>query len=251
MNKYPLPEIERMAKGNRKIGLGVMGFADMLVKMRIPYNSENAFRIGEGLMQFIKGVAWETSRELAEERGEFPNIKGSIFDKPGIKPVRNATTTTVAPTGTLSIIGGCSSGIEPIYSLSYTRQVLNGLQLPELHPLLPEVAKAEGFYNDELMDYIAKGGSLNQGKDVPEAIKNVFVTAFQIPPEGHVKMQAAFQKHTDNAVSKTINFPPDATSEDVKKAYLLAYQLGCKGITVYRSGTRAEQVLTCKSTLYC
>lgn len=251
MNKYPLPEIERMAKGNRKIGLGVMGFADMLVKMRVPYNSENAIRIGEGLMQFINSAAWEASRELAEDRGAFPNIKGSIFDKAGIKPVRNATTTTVAPTGTLSIIAGCSSGIEPIYSLSYTRQVLNGLQLPELHPLLPETAKEEGFYSDELMDYMAKGRNLNERKDVPEGIKKIFIAAFQIPPEGHIKIQAAFQKYTDNAVSKTINFPPDATQEDVKKAYLLAYQLGCKGITVYRSGTRAEQVLTCRSALYC
>ena len=251
MNKYPLPDIERMAKGNRKIGLGVMGFADMLVMLRVSYDSEKAQKIGEGLMQFIKGVAWEASRELAEERGAFPNIKGSIFDKPGIKPIRNATTTTVAPTGTLSIIAGCSSGIEPIYSLSYTRQVLNGIQLPELHPLLPEIAKEEGFYSDELMDFIAKGGSIMERKDGPDAIKKIFVTAFQIPPEGHVRMQAVFQKHTDNAVSKTINFPPGATSKDVKKAYLLAYELGCKGITVYRSGTRAEQVLRCSSTLYC
>ncbi|OGQ35553.1 MAG: ribonucleoside-diphosphate reductase, adenosylcobalamin-dependent, partial [Deltaproteobacteria bacterium RIFCSPLOWO2_01_FULL_42_9] len=251
MNKYPLPDIERMAKGNRKIGLGVMGFADMLVRLKVPYDSEKAQKIGEGLMQFIKGVAWEASRELAEERGAFPNIKGSIFDKPGVKPVRNATTTTVAPTGTLSIIAGCSSGIEPIYSLSYTRQVLNGIQLPELHPLLSEIAKGDGFYSDELMDYIAKEGSLEQRKDVPDGIKKIFVTAFQILPEGHVRMQAAFQKHTDNAVSKTINFPPEATPADVKKAYLMAYQLGCKGITVYRSGTRAEQVLTCRSTLYC
>ena len=251
MNKYPLPAIERMAKGNRKIGLGVMGFADMLIKMRVPYDSDRALRIGEGLMQFIKGAAWETSRELAQERGVFPNIKGSIFDAAGIKPVRNATTTTIAPTGTLSIITGCSSGIEPVYSMSYTRQVLNGLQLPELHPLLPEIAKEEGFYSDELMDYIAKGSSLNGRKDVPEHIKKFFITALQIPPEGHVKMQAAFQKHTDNAVSKTINFPHDAKPADIKNAYLLAYQLGCKGITVYRSGTRAEQVLTCKSTLYC
>ena len=251
MNKYPLPAIERMAKGNRKIGLGVMGFADMLIKMRVPYDSDRALRIGEGLMQFIKGAAWETSRELAQERGVFQNIKGSIFDAAGIKPVRNATTTTIAPTGTLSIITGCSSGIEPVYSMSYTRQVLNGLQLPELHPLLPEIAKEEGFYSDELMDYIAKGSSLNGRKDVPEHIKKFFITALQIPPEGHVKMQAAFQKHTDNAVSKTINFPQDAKPADIKNAYLLAYQLGCKGITVYRSGTRAEQVLTCKSTLYC
>ena len=251
MNKYPLPAIERMAKGNRKIGLGVMGFADMLIKMRVPYDSDRALRIGEGLMQFIKGAAWETSRELAQERGVFQNIKGSIFDAAGIKPVRNATTTTIAPTGTLSIIAGCSSGIEPVYSMSYTRQVLNGLQLPELHPLLPEIAKEEGFYSDELMDYIAKGSSLNGRKDVPEHIKKFFITALQIPPEGHVKMQAAFQKHTDNAVSKTINCPHDAKPADIKNAYLLAYQLGCKGITVYRSGTRAEQVLTCKSTLYC
>ncbi|MBI3753651.1 MAG: vitamin B12-dependent ribonucleotide reductase [Deltaproteobacteria bacterium] len=251
MNKYPLPEIERMAKGNRKIGLGVMGFADMLVRLRVPYNSEKALRIGEGIVQFIKAVAWETSRELAEERGAFPNIKGSIFDKPDTRPVRNSTTTTVAPTGTLSIIAGCSSGIEPIYSLSYTRQVLDGLQLPELNPLFYEIAKEEGFYRDELMDYIAKGGDLNQRNDVPEHIKKIFATAFQIPPEGHVRMQAVFQKHTDNAVSKTINFPPEATSADVKTAYLLAYRLGCKGITVYRSGTRAEQVLTCKNTLYC
>ena len=251
MNKYPLPAIERMAKGNRKTGLGVMGFADILIKMRVPYDSDRALRIGEGLMQFIKGAAWETSRELAQERGVFQNIKGSIFDAAGIKPVRNATTTTIAPTGTLSIIAGCSSGIEPVYSMSYTRQVLNGLQLPELHPLLPEIAKEEGFYSDELMDYIAKGSSLNGRKDVPEHIKKFFITALQIPPEGHVKMQAAFQKHTDNAVSKTINFPQDAKPADIKNAYLLAYQLGCKGITVYRSGTRAEQVLTCKSTLYC
>ena len=251
MNKYPLPAIERMAKGNRKIGLGVMGFADILIKMRVPYDSDRALRIGEGLMQFIRGAAWETSRELAQERGVFQNIKGSIFDAAGIKPVRNATTTTIAPTGTLSIIAGCSSGIEPVYSMSYTRQVLNGLQLPELHPLLPEIAKEEGFYSDELMDYIAKGSSLNGRKDVPEHIKKFFITALQIPPEGHVKMQAAFQKHTDNAVSKTINFPQDAKPADIKNAYLLAYQLGCKGITVYRSGTRAEQVLTCKSTLYC
>src|SRR3972149_1862816 len=182
MNKYPLPAIERMAKGNRKIGLGVMGFADMLVKMKVPYNSENALRIGEGLMQFIKSVAWETSRELAEERGVFPNIHDSIFDKPGMKPVRNATTTTVAPTGTLSIIAGCSSGIEPIYSLSDTRKELSGIQLPELHPLLSEIAKGDGFYSDELMDYIAKEGSLEQRKDVPDGIKKIFVTAFQILP---------------------------------------------------------------------
>ncbi|MBI5287337.1 MAG: hypothetical protein HY878_07105, partial [Deltaproteobacteria bacterium] len=263
MNKYPLPEIENMAKGNRKIGLGVMGFADMMVRLRIPYNSEDALKVGEGLMRFINEKAWETSRELAKERRPFPNIKGSIFDTgvrgqvvkgtgvPFTVKVRNATTTTIAPTGTLSIIAGCSSGIEPIFSLSYTRQVLDGLELPELNPLLPEVARAEGFYSDGLMDFVAKGGELTERDDIPDKIKKVFITAYHIPPEGHIKMQAVFQKYTDNAVSKTINLPQKATPEDVKKAYLLAYKLGCKGITIYRSGTREEQVLSCKNTLYC
>jgi len=247
MNRYPLPEIEQMAKGNRKIGLGIMGFADMLVRLRVPYNSEEALKIGERLMAFIKEKAWETSRQLAEERGPFPNIRGSIFDR----PVRNATTTTIAPTGTLSIISGSSSGIEPIFSLSYTRQVLNGLQLPELNPLLPEVAREEGFYSEGLMEFVEKGGELIDRRDVPDRIKRVFITAYHIAPEDHIKMQAAFQRYTDNAVSKTINLPPEATPGDVKKAYLMAYKLGCKGITVYRSGTREEQVLTCKNTLYC
>lgn len=251
MNNYPLPEIERMAKGNRKIGLGIMGFADMLVRLRIPYNSQEALKIGERLMAFIHEKAWETSRQLAEERGAFPNIKGSIFDRPDIRPVRNATTTTIAPTGTLSIIAGCSSGIEPLFSLSYTRQVLNGLQLPELNPLLQEVAREEGFYSNGLMDFVARGENLIDRKDVPDDIKKVFVTAYEITPEAHIEMQAVFQRYTDNAVSKTINLPPEATPEDVKKAYLMAYKLGCKGITVYRSGTREEQVLTCKNTLYC
>ncbi|MBI5894165.1 MAG: adenosylcobalamin-dependent ribonucleoside-diphosphate reductase, partial [Deltaproteobacteria bacterium] len=251
VNKYPLPQIEAITKGNRKIGLGIMGFADMLVKLRIPYDSEEAIAIAEKVMAFINKTAWETSQELADERGAFPNIKGSVFDKPDIKPVRNATTTTIAPTGTLSIIANCSSGIEPIYSLSYTREILEGQKLSELHPLLQEVAEEEGFFSDDLMDYISKGGSIDARKDVPEKIKNIFKTAFQIPVETHIKMQAVFQKYTDNAVSKTINLPNDAKPDDVKNAFLLAYKLGCKGVTVYRSGTRGKQALTCKETLYC
>ncbi|OGP31266.1 MAG: ribonucleoside-diphosphate reductase, adenosylcobalamin-dependent [Deltaproteobacteria bacterium GWC2_42_11] len=251
VNRYPLPQIEAITKGNRKIGLGVMSFADMLVRLRIPYNSEEALATASSIMSSINKTAWETSRELAKERGAFPNIRGSVFDKPGIKPVRNATTTTIAPTGTLSIIANCSSGIEPIYSLSYTREILDGMHLPEVYPLLPEIAKEENFYSEELIEHISNGGSIDARVDVPSHIKKAFVTAFQIPVETHIKMQAAFQKYTDNAVSKTINLPTDTSPGDVKNAFLLAYKLGCKGVTVYRSGTREKQVLTCKETLYC
>ena len=251
MSRYPLKEIERMTKGNRKIGLGVMGFADMLARLRIPYASKEGFELAERLMAFINEKAWEVSRELARERGPFPNIKGSIFDRNHTPPVRNATTTTIAPTGTLSIIAGCSSGIEPFFSLSYTRHVLDGYEIPEINHVFVETAKEEGFYSDELIGFISSGGNIRERDDVPDEIKRVFVTAFDISPDDHVRMQASFQKYTDNAVSKTINLPPDGTEEDVKRAFLLAYELGCKGVTVYRSGTRPEQVLTCKNTLYC
>lgn len=251
VSRYPTPEIDAMAKANRKIGLGVMGFADLLVRLRVRYASPESFELAEKMMGFISATAWEASRALASERGPFPNIKGSVFDKPGISAVRNATVTTVAPTGTLSIIAGCSSGIEPFFSLSYTRQVLNGVRIPEVNPLVEEVAKEEGFYNESLVEHIAAGGDIRDRDEVPEGIKEIFVTAYDIPPDGHIRMQAAFQKYTDNAVSKTINLPPEATVEDVRQSYLLAWRLGCKGITVYRSGTRAEQVLTCKNPLYC
>ncbi len=251
MNRYPTPEVERITRGNRKIGLGVMGFADMLIRLRIPYDSNRACEVGREVMRFINNMAWKESEDLAKERGTFPNIKASIFGGDKGRPVRNATTTTVAPTGTLSIIAGCSSGIEPLFSLSYTRQVLGGIELPDINPIFPEVARNEGFYSDELEDYVAKGGDISERGDVPEDIKKVFVTAFRIPTEWHVKMQAVFQEHTDNAVSKTVNLPPEATRKDVNKAFLLAYKLGCKGVTVYRSGTKPEQVLTCKNTLYC
>ena len=250
-SRYPTPEIDAMARGNRKIGLGVMGFADLLVRLRVRYGSPESFEVAEEVMKFVWEEAWDASRLLAIERGPFPNIKGSVFDRQGALPVRNATVTTIAPTGTLSIIAGCSSGIEPFFSLSYTRQVLNGERIPEVNPLVAEVAKEEGFYSEGLIEHIAAGGAMSERKEVPERIRDVFVTAFDIPAEAHIKMQAAFQKHTDNAVSKTINLPPEASVSDVRKAFLLAWKLGCKGITVYRSGTRAGQVLTCRNPLYC
>jgi ribonucleoside-diphosphate reductase alpha chain len=249
--RYPIKEIEARARGTRKIGLGVMGFADMLARLRVAYGTEEGRMTAEVVMGRISEAAWEASCGLAAERGPFPNIKGSVFDRPDHRPARNATVTTVAPTGTLSIIAGCSSGIEPFYSLSYTRHVLNGEIIPELNPLIKEVALEEGFFSADLMDFIGRGGALSERPDVPERIKGLFRTAFEISPESHVRMQAAFQRHTDNAVSKTINLPPEAAPEDVRDAYLLAYRLGCKGVTVYRSGTRAEQVLTCRSPIYC
>ncbi len=251
MNRFPLPEIEKMTKSTRKIGLGVMGFADLLVRLNIPYGSQTSLEVAEELMEFINKTAWQSSRELAEKRGPFPCIKGSIFDKEGTKPVRNATTTTIAPTGTLSIIAGCSSGIEPYFALGYVRRILGGMELNEIVPLFKKVAEEEGFYTEELMEYIAKGGDIRQREDVPDRVKKLFVTAFDIEPELHVRMQAAFQRHTDNAVSKTINLPPHAPPEKVRESYLIAYELGCKGVTVYRSGTRKEQVLSCKNSLYC
>jgi ribonucleoside-diphosphate reductase alpha chain len=251
ISRYPTAAIDAMAKGNRKIGLGVMGFADLLIRLRIPYGSEESFQVGTDLMRFISKLAWDESARLAALRGPFPNIKGSVFDKPGTQAVRNATTTTIAPTGTLSIIANCSSGIEPVFSLSYLRQVLDGVKIPELNPLLEEVSRDEGFFTPGLIDFIAQGGSIGDRDDVPDEIKGVFTTAFDISTEAHVRMQSVFQKYTDNAVSKTINLAPGSTPDDVSKAYLLAYRLGCKGVTVYRSGTRSAQVLTCRDTPYC
>lgn len=249
--RYPSREIDAMAKGNRKIGLGVMGFADMLIRLRVRYGSVEGFDIARDVMRFIGETGWGASRMLARERGPFPNIKGSVFDRAGVEPVRNATVTTIAPTGTLSIIAGCASGIEPFYSLSYTRQVLNGARIAELNPLVEEVAREEGFYSEGLMEFIKNGGAIKDRPDVPPHIRDIFITAYDLPPEAHIRVQAEFQRFTDNAVSKTINLPSGASPDDVKEAYLLAYRLGCKGVTVYRSGTRAEQVLTCKSPLYC
>ncbi|MBI5198931.1 MAG: adenosylcobalamin-dependent ribonucleoside-diphosphate reductase [Nitrospirae bacterium] len=236
-NRYPIPQIETMHKGNRKIGLGVMGWADMLIKLEIPYDSEEALNLAREVMKFIRDKAREESERLSEKRGLFPNFKGSIYDREGMPRVRNATTTTIAPTGTLSIIANCSSGIEPLFAIYYTRHVMDTV-LEEASPLFIKRAKEEGFYSDELMKKIAVKGTLRGIKEIPKAAKKLFVTAHDISPAFHIDMQAAFQEYTDNAVSKTINLPKKATKEDVKRAYLYAYSKGCKGITIYRYGTK-------------
>jgi ribonucleoside-diphosphate reductase alpha chain len=251
VSRYPLDEIDRMAKGNRKIGLGVMGFADLLIRLGIPYDSEEALSTGEEIMKFVREKGWACSAELARKRGVFPNYPGSVYDRMGGPALRNATVTTVAPTGTLSIIAGCSSGIEPLFALSFTRHILGDVELPELNEYFLETAKKRGFFSDQLRMRVMAGESIQRMSSVPEDVKRLFVTAFEIAPEWHVRMQAAFQRHTDNAVSKTINFPQQATEEDVRKAFLLAYREGVKGITVFRSGSRSEQVLTCADPLYC
>ncbi len=248
VNRYPIEKISHMTRANRKIGLGVMGFADMLLEMGIPYNSDEAVKLGESVMKFITDEGRKMSEELARERGAFPNFKGSIYDRPGMAPVRNATVTTIAPTGTLSIIAGCSSGIEPLFALTFVRKVLDGAELLEVNPVFERIAKERGFYSDELMKDIAEHGGCTGIPTVPEDIQRVFVTAHDITPEWHIRMQGAFQKHTDNAVSKTVNFPHSATQKDVEKVYMLAYKLGCKGVTIYRDGSRDEQVLSTGAT---
>ena len=244
VNKFPLPQIEEMTKRTRKIGLGVMGFADMLIQLGIPYNSEEALQFAAEVMHFINEKAYQASVDLAKEHGVFPAFKGSIYDAPdGLRP-RNASCTTIAPTGTLSLIAGCSSGIEPLFALSYTRNILDGAQLVEVNPYFEEVAKDEGFYSEELIQQLASGTKLSNVDGIPDSIKRLFVTAHEISPEWHVRMQAAFQKSTHNAVSKTVNFPREATREDIAKVYMLAYEEGLKGITIYRDRSREAQVLT-------
>jgi ribonucleoside-diphosphate reductase alpha chain len=247
MSRYPLPEIEEQTRSNRKIGLGVMGFADMLMQMGIPYDSEAAESVAEEVMSFIEAEAVGTSIELADERGPFPNFEGSIYDTEGARPRRNATVTTIAPTGTISIIAGCSSGIEPTFALAFDRHVMDGQNLLEINPLFETVARREGFYSEELMERLAEDGSVAAIEEVPERWRQVFETAHDISPVAHLRMQAAFQKHTENAVSKTVNFPRSATREDVAQVFKLAFELGCKGVTVYRDGSREGQVLRMRS----
>ncbi len=244
MNKFPIPQIEEMTRKNRKIGLGVMGWAEMLIKLGIPYDSEEALDLAEKVMGFILDVARQKSIELARERGPFPAFEGSVYDQTGHPPVRNATVTTIAPTGTISIIGGTSSGIEPLFAISFVRNVLDGARLIEVNPIFREIATEEGWYTDELMEKISEHGTVQGIEEVPAKWRRVFVTAHDIDPEWHVKMQAAFQKYVDNAVSKTVNFRNDATVEDIERTYWLAYELGLKGITVYRDGSRQGQVIT-------
>lgn len=242
MNRYPLPEIEQMTKGNRKIGLGVMGWADMLVEMGIPYDSQAAIDLAHEVMGFIDEEGKQASEELARVRGVFPNYEGSRWEERG-RSLRNATVTTIAPTGTISIIAGCSSGVEPLFALAMIRNVMDNTELPEAHPYFEQVVRERGLYSDELMKEVAAEGTLHEIESLPDDIKRVFVTAHDVTPEWHVRMQAAFQAHTDNAVSKTVNFPNSAGPEDVEEVYRLAYELGTKGVTIYRDGSRSEQVL--------
>jgi len=248
VNRYPLPEIENLTKNNRKIGLGVMGFADMLLRLKIPYNSKKAFSLASKIMKFINNESKKASSKLTEERDVFPNFRDSIYNEKDMPRVRNATTTTVAPTGTISIIAGCSSAIEPIFAISFIRKhVLGSQEMIEVNPIFEEVAKERGFWSEELIEEISTKGGIQGVKGIPSDIKKVFATALDIAPEDHIKMQAAFQKHIDNATSKTINFPFSASKEDVKKSYLLAYKLGCKGMTLYRNESRKQQVLNIKN----
>jgi ribonucleoside-diphosphate reductase alpha chain len=243
MNRYPLPQIESLSKANRKIGLGVMGFADLLLKLGISYDSEDAISQGESIMAFISRESKIASALLAEKRGNFKNYPGSIYDTANTPYMRNAATTTIAPTGTISIIAGVSSGIEPVFSIVQTRRVLDGEILHDVHPLFIKAAKADKFFHKNLIDKIVAGGTILEIDEIPEHIKNLFKTSHDISPEWHVRIQAAFQKHTDNAVSKTVNLPTEATEKEVEEIYLSAYRLGCKGVTIYRDGSRDKQVL--------
>jgi len=262
VSEYPIAEIEKITKLNRKIGLGVMGWADLLVLLGIPYDSEEALELGEDVMEFISRESLEASADLAKKRGPFPRwFQESIYGGenseesdlrfepepwkgPVLRKRRNATVTTVAPTGTLSLIADCSSGIEPIYSIAYRRLSFEHESLNFVHPLFERYARNHGFYSEELITTVSEAQGLGRVKAVPPEAARVFVTSHEITPEWHVRMQAAFQKHIDAAVSKTINFPSSATIDDVRNAYLLAHKLGCKGITVYRDGSREKQVLS-------
>jgi ribonucleoside-diphosphate reductase alpha chain len=243
VNRYPLPMIEEMSKGTRKIGLGVMGFADMLLQLQVPYDSETAVETGEQVMAFILQQSRKASAALAKARGNFPFYPGSVFDDPSTPYLRNATTTTIAPTGTISIIAGTSSGIEPLFAVAHTRRVLDGSELSEIHPLFLKMARKEGFYSKALTERIVKVGTLDGIEEVPDRIRRLFRTSHDISPEWHVRVQAAFQRYTDNAVSKTVNFPVHGTVEDVAQVYLAAHDQGCKGVTIYRYGSRDHQVL--------
>ncbi len=243
VNKFPLPQVKKITFANRKIGLGVMGFADMLIRLGIPYSSKEAVGFAERLMRFIHAQSLRASEELAKERGVFPNFEKSIYVKNNLR-LHNATVNTIAPTGTISIMAGCSSGIEPLFAVSFVRNVLSGTRLFETNPLFEKVAKKRGIYAKEILAQIAHQGSLKKIGEIPQDIKRIFVTTFDVTPGQHLQIQAAFQRYTDNSVSKTINLPGDATVEDVRNIYLMAYRLKCKGITIYRYGSKPQQVLS-------
>ncbi|MFZ2199506.1 MAG: adenosylcobalamin-dependent ribonucleoside-diphosphate reductase [Microgenomates group bacterium] len=247
--EYPLKQVADTVHGNRKIGLGVMGWADMLVKLHVPYDSKEALKLAEEVMQFVQKIGHDESAKLGKEKGNFPNFKGSIWQKKGYKNFRNATVTTIAPTGTISMMAGASSGIEPHFALAYFRKSMGQYNLPEVNTdLVKAIKHVNGVYSADLMDEIARTGSVKNIAAIPEKIRSVFVTAMDIEPKTHVEMLAAFQKYTDNAVSKTINLPSEATVEDVMGVYMLAAELKCKGITVYRDKSRGEQVLNVGSS---
>ena len=243
-NQFPLDIIRERTLQTRKIGLGVMGFADLLLNLGVRYNSQEAVGVAEEVMGFIQKESKAASAALADLRGNFPAYAGSRYDGNGIGRMRHATTTTIAPTGTISIIAGCSSGIEPLFAVSYVRRVLEGTELVEVHPYFEEQARSRGFYSQELMRQIAQTGTIRDIKEIPKELRQVFVTAHEVSPHWHIRLQAAFQKHTDNAVSKTVNFPGQAAPEDVRQVYEMAFEMGLKGVTIYRDGSRDQQVLS-------
>jgi len=243
VSRFPLRIIEETTRANRKIGLGVMGFADMLIKLGVPYDSDEGLARAREVMSFVSRVAREASESLAAERGPFPNFERSTYARSGSPPVRNATTTTIAPTGTISLIASCSSGVEPLFAVAHERRVLDGERLLYVHPEFLEAAERHGFASDGLLARVAESGCLGDIEGIPGEVARVFVSAHEVSPEWHVRMQAAFQEFTDNAVSKTVNMPKEAMVEDIEGLYLLAYELGCKGVTIYRYGSRPVQVL--------
>jgi len=244
MNSYPLKRIGDTTKSNRKIGLGVMGFADMLLMLGVRYDSDDADKLAGKIMKFVLDTAVKSSEELAASRGAFPNFEKSVFPGKGLRPRRNATLTTIAPTGTLSIIANCSSGIEPVFAISYIRNIMDNTKFIEVHPYFKDIAEKRGFYSNELMAKIAERGTVKGLEEIPEDMQDLFVTAHDIAPEAHIKMQSSFQRYTNNAVSKTVNLATEATMEDVRRIYMLAYESGCKGVTIYRDNSRDEQVLS-------
>ncbi|MFA6808271.1 MAG: vitamin B12-dependent ribonucleotide reductase [Eubacteriales bacterium] len=242
VNNYPLPEIDKMTRGTRKIGLGVMGWADMLIKLGISYNSSEALKLAEEVMSFIGEEARKESCEIAKLKGVFPYYEKSVFMEKGLK-IRNATLTTIAPTGTLSIIAGVSSGVEPLFAVSYIRNVMDSEELLEVHPVFKEIAMKRGFYSESLMKRIAQKGTIQGFDEIPIDVRKIFVTSHDITPNWHIGMQSAFQKYTDNAVSKTVNLRQEATKNDVREVFVQAYEKGCKGVTIYRDNSRDMQVL--------